>query len=486
MRFSLLILLVLLTIPACSDPGQPSSSSSADAGIARHDQGGSTFPDLTPDTGVPTVKLSNLSITQLTDTPSVLKVTWESSLPCTSQVQFGLTTDHSLRTLATKTPATRHQALLLGLPASSDVFVKATVTPTDGSPPSAILGKGSTGGLPAALPTLTLSSHDATRAEAGYTVLPILGPNYTWITLVDSLGRYVWWKRVDDRIFTAHITNDRQAIVIMKAATSVTDGGSLVRIPLDGSATTTIPATGGHTDFVEIGPGKYAVLGWEIRKFSNGARKILGDTVMEVSAGSPAKVVWNVFNYFTPSLNMTYPNGVYGSDSSVEDWSHVNGIHYDATGNTYYLSAGPALDTVMRVDRDTGNMPWSVGLAGSIKSADGKHLVQQPHSVQNLSDPDTFLVFNRNIPDGCSHAAEIHVNQATQSAALTWSYQSKDCYKVYFLGDAERLGNGNTLINWSTSGHLEEVTRSGSVVWSLRAPLGSGFGFIDRVTSLYE
>jgi hypothetical protein len=67
-----------------------------------------------------------------------------------------------------------------------------------------------------------------------------------------------------------------------------------------------------------------------------------------------------------------------------------------------------------------------------------------------------------------------------------WSYQSKACYKVYFLGDAERLHNGNTLINWSTSGHLEEVTRAGASVWNLRAQLGAGFGFIDRVQSLYN
>jgi len=475
----------LLLTMACSDPGQLSNSTS-DAGVPRQDQGIVPTADLTPDTGIPTVKLSNLTITPVSGTPSVFKVAWESSLPCTSHVQFGTTSDHDLRTPTTTTPTTKHQALLLGLPASSDVFVKAAVAPADGSPVNHIQGKASTGALPAELPKLTLSDHDPKKAEAGYTLMPILGADSTWLTLIDAKGRYVWWKKVAKRIFTAHLTSDRKAIVYLKHAVSTTVGGSLVIIPLDGSPTSEIQATGGHTDFVEISPGKYAVLGWEIRKIKNGTRKILGDTIMEVSASSPPKVVWNVFNYFTPSDNQTYPNGVYGTDPTVEDWSHVNGIHYDAGQNAYYLSAGPALDTIMRVERDTGNMPWSVGLVGNIKSADGKHLVSAPHSVQKLSAPDTVLVFNRAVPDGCSHAAEIHVNQTTQTATMKWSYQSKNCYKVYFLGDAERLDNGNTLVNWSTSGHIEEVTRDGDVVWSLRAQLGAGFGFIDRVLSLYK
>ena len=50
-----------------------------------------------------------------------------------------------------------------------------------------------------------------------------------------------------------------------------------------------------------------------MRKFDGGTRKISGVTIMEVSAGAPAKVVWNIFDHLKPDLITTHrkdPDGV--------------------------------------------------------------------------------------------------------------------------------------------------------------------------------
>ncbi len=174
----------------------------------------------------------------------------------------------------------------------------------------------------------------------------------------------------------------------------------------------------------------------------------------------------------------------------MEDWSHVNGLSYDSKQQSYYATAAGALELVMKISRATGKVAWSLGAPGNamgnISTVGTGSLVVAPHSVQSLG-AERILVFNRGGmgPSQCSSAVEIHVDEASKKAAKKWSYESSACYQVYFLGDTDRLWNGNTLVNWSTSGHIEEATSKGEVVWSLRAGLGAGFGFIERVKSLY-
>ncbi len=470
MRIQPFLLLVLLSSVACSDPVQSAA-----------DSGGS---DLGTDKWGPPVKLTNLSITRLATMPTMLKVSWESSRPCTSRVKFGTSAAHDLSTPQTSTPATKHQATLIGLPASSDVFVEAVATPADGAPSASIKGKARTGAQPSTLPVLKFSSKDPSKVAGGYTLILVLFAKSTWITIVDIKGRFVWWKKANLRVLSAHLSIDRKAVVLLKRAYSTTVGGLVERIPLDGSASSEVKATGGHTEFVEIADGKYAVLGWDIRKYGN--RKILGNTIMEVSAGAPIKVAWNIFDHIKPNLNMTFNNGIYGADPTVEDWSHVNGIHYDQKSNSYYVTTGPALNMAIRYERGKSKIRWSLGANGTIKAGDGSKPVSSPHSIQNLDSPNKVLLFNRDVPGGCSYVSEVAVDETNKKATTTWSHKSKAGYQVYFLGDAERLHNGNTLINWTTSGHIEEVTKSGEVVWSVLTMSGDGFGFTERVRSLYK
>ena len=113
--------------------------------------------------------------------------------------------------------------------------------------------------------------------------------------------------------------------------------------------------------------------------------------------------------------------------------------------------------------------------------------ISAPHSVRCLEN-NNILVFNRGwqAPGVCSNAMEINVDVAAKKATKTWSYESASCYQVYYLGGTDRLWNGNTLVNWSTSGVIEEVNKDGKVVWSLNSGIGHGFAFIERVQSLYS
>ena len=472
----LLVIIICLGAAACSDDAPPAIQ-------YQHDDLGVAPVDSTISMEAGSL-ITMLSLRQLDKMPTLVEIKWETSRPTLGQVRFGLTKAHTRKTPQSPTASQKHRALLKGLPASSDVWLEVVATPVDGSATVTIERKTRTGPLPAGLPVLTLSKYDKARASGGYTLLPINGVGGSWLAMVDGQGRYVWWTPIQDKIMSAHISRDRSAVLLLQEGQSATSGGGILHIPLDGSATTLISAPGAHTDFVEFEPGKYAVLGWEVRQVANGTRKLLGDTIIEASKGAAAKVVWRVFDHFKPDLSVTYHKGWYQADPTVEDWSHVNGISYDAQQKSYFVTASGGLDLAMKITRASGKVVWSLGEQGDVDRGGDLTLVVGPHSVQSLTD--TILVFNRGrLSLGeCSNATELAVDEGSKKATRKWSYKSSACYQVYFLGDADRLWNGNTLVNWSTAGHIEEVTAKGDVVWSLRAALGAGFGFIQRVRSL--
>lgn len=53
-----------------------------------------------------------------------------------------------------------------------------------------------------------------------------------------------------------------------------------------------------------------------------------------------------------------------------------------------------------------------------------------------------------------------------------WQYadQSKPAFFASFMGGAQRLPNGNTVITEATTGRLFEVTHAGEVVWEYIIP----------------
>ena len=53
---------------------------------------------------------------------------------------------------------------------------------------------------------------------------------------------------------------------------------------------------------------------------------------------------------------------------------------------------------------------------------------------------------------------------------------------AYVLGDAERLGNGNTLSTWGNLGMLVEFDADAEVVWKVNLGLGTIFGFFNLYT----
>ncbi|MDP2312028.1 MAG: aryl-sulfate sulfotransferase [Pseudomonadota bacterium] len=421
---------------------------------------------------------------ELATMPTVVWARWHTTEPTRATVTA--TFEEGAVVVEEAELATDHAVLLAGLPALTDVTVAVRLDVPDMLPTEATI---TTGALPSWVPDVKYRAEVPEASTGGYTITPLIDLENGGIVVFDSLGRPVWAQaRVDldvgsvGFITRARLSLDGNAIVYNGMAEGVDATGAIVRLPLDGSAATVLPVTGIHTDFVELPTGGYAALGWDVRELDG--RTIVGETILEVGLDGATHVIWSVFDDYTPDLSVSWPHW-YPGDLDAEDWSHVNGISYDAGTDDYYVTM-TWNDGVARIDRGTGDLVWTLTDEGGdfARVGDGR-LVNSPHSVQPVDGG--VLVFNRGDPGdpaSCSEATTIALDAELGTAERVDGYTSEVCLLVTFLGSAHRLPNGNQLVTFTTAGQIDEVTPEGELAWRVNSTLGAGFGFSERAVTL--
>ncbi len=393
--------------------------------------------------------------------------------------------------------AREHTALLAGLRVDS-VYQYVLVGEVEGEPWCTRPATLETPRPPPALPVLTVSNLDPEQVAEGFFVVSLIMQSGAWPAILDSQGNLVWYYPAQmNHSYRAFLNHDRDAVLYMIDADTPEDEGSIQRVDLDGSQEISIPVAGCHQDFVEVEPGVYATLAWEIREFEHEGetRTLLGDLLVEVREGQEPVVIWNAFEHVDPNLAIRWPT-IYAPDPDVEDWLHVNGMAFHEEQQAYYLSASN-LEAIFKIDRASGELLWVLGGDGttipdSFSSPDDEPLLHGPHSIDLLDDG--ILVFNRGdvVIDGSagdlgpySEVAEIGIDESTMSASRRWDWGESQELHNNFLGDALRLPNGNTMVDWSSRGQLDQINVSEELVLTVNSDLGAAFGFIQHVDTLH-
>lgn len=454
----------------------------------RHDSGpNDPGRDDSVDSGTGTATLEGLAV-EAAKVPTVLHVRGETDTPMalTVTATFG---EGETVTRTEATAGTVHDLTLLGFPAETDVIVSASGLTPDGTA-QAWSTSITTGALPDWVPTFDSDVPASELSEGGFLVAPVIQEMTGGVVILDDSGRVVWaWPQEATGLghlpMRARMSIDGTQVLFNVNARDIADDGLLYRVSLDGETADHLAIPSGHTDFTEYTSGGYLMLGWEIRIFAG--RQILGDTVIEVDPKKSVRTVWSAYDDFSPDLSVVWPN-FYPADLTVEDWTHINGIFYDAARDEIDLSSTWESGFIA-LDRPTGDLAWYLTdfSGGSFDNVDWQAFATYPHSVQRVEGG--VLVFSRGNPTEtgeCSEAVEIALDTDAWEARRTWSYEDPDCIQVTFLGEAQRLAGGNTLISWTTDGRLDEVTPDGTIVRSLSLASADTFGFTDQVPTLGE
>lgn len=121
---------------------------------------------------------------------------------------------------------------------------------------------------------------------------------------------------------------------------------------------------------------------------------------------------------------------------------------------------------------------------GVVDLSEPRIVFTQKGLARGIHDPQlvdgNLLFFGNNTEDDFSKIVEM--DPSTQR--IVWTYQGNEENRFHspMLGSVQRLPNGNTLINESTSGRSFEVTPAGKRVWEFRNPHRAGKDDADIAT----
>lgn len=175
-----------------------------------------------------------------------------------------------------------------------------------------------------------------------------------------------------------------------------------------------------------------------------------------------------------------------------KDWMHGNTIYWDIPDDVIYYNAKHQ-DSFFKINKKTKAIEWSVGRIGGFKMFSKYGLPQaalfyKAHGIEKIGQ-HRFLIFDNDyhnltrpqsaqnkgssFVDGrkiSSRIVEMVVDPVRKEAREVWTWVAPVGRMAHQMGDADRLPNGNTVVSFTNTFAISEVTRTGDIVWELRVP----------------
>jgi hypothetical protein len=200
-----------------------------------------------------------------------------------------------------------------------------------------------------------------------------------------------------------------------------------------------------------------------------------GDRIVEIDRQSNVLWSWDTFDHYS---TLDFDEVIMENPGAFDayDWTHGNAAIYNEADNSVYFSARH-LNRITRIDYDTGEIVYNMGFESPSGEDDfGHNLFSFQHAPQMLPNGNMMVYDNGNRRDGIDHdTAGTGVSKAIElaftegptptDASIVWEWTLPEY--TSFVGDADRLPGGNTLITAGPSLALHEVDAAGSEVWSL-------------------
>jgi len=155
--------------------------------------------------------------------------------------------------------------------------------------------------------------------------------------------------------------------------------------------------------------------------------------------------------------------------ANVIDYVHMNSIAVDYDGNIIISSRH--LDEVTKINRQTGDIIWRLGgFNNQFNFTNDQYELAYQHYARPVEgSPGNYIIFdNGNYRSPMfSRGVEFKLNTTDMTAEKVWEFRHEPELYTWWMGNAQRLPNGNTFLNFS-GGDLPkavEVTPAGEVVY---------------------
>jgi hypothetical protein len=245
-------------------------------------------------------------------------------------------------------------------------------------------------------------------------------------------------------------------------------GGVMSELDTDGKVVRQFKDDLGHHDQYHYGDGRFLYTGLEALSPEDSAKVIGGvpgteidgityaDTINEVD--EKGNLVWQW------KVSERLPRDEYPLQAHYtrEHYPLINSVIPMRDGK-HILASLRSVSAVIIIERSTGNIVWKLG----------PEVLAQQHNATEL-DNGNILIFDNGAfrkGESITYTRAIEVDRQTKN--IVWEYRDRSQMHNFFtpfMGSAQRLANGNTLLCESAFGRLFEVTKDGYVCWEFINP----------------
>ena len=179
-----------------------------------------------------------------------------------------------------------------------------------------------------------------------------------------------------------------------------------------------------------------------------------GDVIREVNRAGELVWEWKSWEHLAPADFPIHPGfGRY-------HWPLVNGLDIDGEGRV--LMSLRTTAGIIGVDRASGDVTLHIPPS----------VVSHQHAPMALANGHILAFDNGNFRTGSHVPFSRVVEIDPKTGEVVWSYADEmvNAFFTAFMGNAQRLWNGNTHVTESATGRLFEVNPEGEVVWEYILP----------------
>jgi len=279
-----------------------------------------------------------------------------------------------------------------------------------------------------------------------------------------------------------------------------------------------------HHDFARLPNGNYLYLAWEVvppalkAKVRGGikgsghnltqARQIMfNDYLVEVTPQGQKVWEWHANQHLDPDIDIIGPH------YKREEWLHLNSVAALKNGNILVTSR--STDAIMVIDKKTGRIIFRWGNTAYLDKTTGR--IEYRINPDKQPSPLPFIQTGRNfdslggphdaqqIPSGYPGAGNftcydngmyVDFSRVIEIDPLTgkvvWSSPQPGSgsslgrkHFANFMGGAQRLPNGNTLVCEGINGRFFQLTRNNEKVWEYINPDTRSFRFNGSVFKVH-
>ena len=192
---------------------------------------------------------------------------------------------------------------------------------------------------------------------------------------------------------------------------------------------------------------------------------VIGNNIQELDENHNVVFEWNCWD------NFDIKDAVHEDlRANTIDYIHMNSISIDYDSNIVISSRH--LSEVTKINSKTGKIMWRLGgEKNQFTFVNDLYGISYQHDARPVpGKPDQYTIFddgNYHSPN-FSRVVEFKIDTMTMTATKVWEYRHSPDYYTSWMGNAQRLENGNTFIDWADNPlpKAYEVTPSGENVYS--------------------